>query len=177
MKEDGKMYQVGDYVVYGASGPCLVTEITRLHMPGCDRKRKYYVLHPVCSENSTIYSPVDNDKVFMRKVLSKEEAMTLLDAAADISMISVPSEKAREEQYKEILKNSNPQEYIGMIKTLFRKREVRQAQGRKFTSIDERYLQEAEKLLSNEMSISLGETIEKTDRILEQKLNLEAITA
>ncbi|MBR2189946.1 MAG: CarD family transcriptional regulator, partial [Eubacterium sp.] len=55
------VYPIGTYVVYGTHGPCRIHDITHLDMPGCDRKRKYYVLEPAGSSGSIIYSPVDSE--------------------------------------------------------------------------------------------------------------------
>jgi CarD family transcriptional regulator len=151
------MFSKGDYVVYGSNGPCLVTDVTRLSIHGCDNKRKYYVLKPVISEKSTIYSPVDNQKVIIRGVLTKEEAKKVLAEIDDIEMTEVRSEKYREEQYKEIIRNSNVREYIGMLKALASKRKARESNGRKFTTVDERYLREVEEILCSEFAIALGE--------------------
>ena len=91
------MFHKGDYIVYGITGPCLITDVTRLSMPGCDGKRKYYVLRPVNSAKSTIYSPVDNDKVTIRQIMTQEEAETLLSEIPGIQQIHVGNDKLRED--------------------------------------------------------------------------------
>ncbi len=149
------MYKKGDYVVYGSQGACLVTDVTRLSLPGCDRKRRYYVLQPVRNGKSTIYCPVDNDKVEIRTLLSKSEAERILEEIPRIEELHVENEKFREEQYKEVLKSSNIRQCIGMVKTLCWKRRMRQAQGKKFTAVDEKYLKETVDLLVSEMAIAL----------------------
>ncbi|MGN0361714.1 MAG: CarD family transcriptional regulator [Bilifractor sp.] len=163
------MYQKGDYVVYGTNGPCLVTDVTRLHMPGCDGKRKYYVLRPVNSDKSTIYSPVDNDKVSMRKVMDRQTAQSMVDQIPDIDVLVVSSEKFREEQYKEIIRNNDVCECISMIKMLLQRRKKRLEQGRKFTTVDEKYLREAESILCSEFSIALDQDQDTMDQILRSR--------
>ena len=160
------LFHKGDYIVYGISGPCLITDVTRLSMPGCDGKRKYYVLHPVNAAKSTIYSPVDNDKVTIRQIMTREEAEELLQEVPGIQQIQVENEKMREEQYKEIMKNSDLHACIGLIKTLYHKRQVRLDQGRKFTTVDERYLREAMDMLTSELAIALGQDTEEAVKTL-----------
>lgn len=167
-----KMYQKGDYVVYGSNGPCLVMDVTRLHMPGCDRKRKYYVLRPVNSDKSTIYSPVDNDKVAMREILDRQSAEAIIDEIPEIEFLEVESEKFREEQYKDIIRNNNVRDCISMIKTLFVKRKKRLEQGRKFTTVDEKYLREAEAIVCSEFSIALGKDADAVDQLLRNRFKL-----
>ena len=164
------MYQKGDYIVYGINGPCLVEDITRLSMPGSDRRRKYYVLRPVNSGKSTIYSPVDNEKVVIRNIVSRKEAEDLLSEIPGIPEVSVEDEKTREERYKEILKNSDLYQCVGLLKMLSRKREIRIQEGRKFTTVDERYLREIDLALSSELAIALEEDRETADKKLWSKL-------
>ncbi len=166
------MYHKGDYIVYGISGPCLITEVTRLSMPGCDGKRKYYVLRPVNSRKSTIYSPVDNEKVTIRQIMTREQAESLLQEVPKIQQITVENEKLREEQYKEIMKHSDLRDCIGLIKTLYHKRQTRLDQGRKFTTVDERYLREAMDILCSELALSLGMDNEEAQETLSTKLHI-----
>ena len=82
------------------------------------------------------------------------------------------SEKFREEQYKEIIRSNNVRDCISMIKTLFVKRKKRLEQGRKFTTVDEKYLREAEAILCSEFSIALNKDTDATDQILRSRFNL-----
>jgi len=160
------MYQKGEFVVYGTTGPCLVEDVTNLTIPGCDRKRKYYILHPVNTGKSTIYSPVDNVKVTMRYAIERTEAEALIDNLAEIKPLVVESEKFREEQFKDILKRCDLNECVAMIKLLFKKRRARLEQGRKFTTIDERYLRDAVDMVCSELALACGESREQmTERL------------
>ena len=68
------MYEVGDLIVYGRTGICEVTEITTLKMDGVPKDKLYYILRPVREKHGKVFTPVDNEKIVMRKVISKEEA-------------------------------------------------------------------------------------------------------
>ena len=68
------MYEVGDLIVYGRTGICEVTEITTLKMDGVPKDKLYYILRPVREKRGKVFTPVDNEKIVMRKVISKEEA-------------------------------------------------------------------------------------------------------
>mgnify|MGYP001039301498 FL=1 len=41
------MFEIGEYVVCGNKGVCLIQEITTLRMSGVVQNRKYYILKPV----------------------------------------------------------------------------------------------------------------------------------
>ena len=67
------MFQAGDLVVYGSTGVCRVEGITQPGTSGADRDRQFYLLKPL-QQDGVIYTPVDNAKVPMRPVISREEA-------------------------------------------------------------------------------------------------------
>lgn len=77
------MFQIGDKIVYGNTGVCTVEEITTVSMSGVDKNRLYYVLKPLY-QDGIIRTPVDNDKVFMRPVISRQEAEALVDMIPSI---------------------------------------------------------------------------------------------
>ena len=112
----------------------------------------------------------DNTKVLMRKILSREEAEKLLEDIPEIEQIWIPNEKLREEQYKEVMRTCDCRQWIGMMKTLYRKRLRRLAPGRKFTAVDERYLKEAEEHLYDELSLALGAGRQETEERIIRKL-------
>ena len=60
-----KMFEVGEYIVYGCKGVCQVEEITHIDIPGSNKDRLYYVLAPLEDRNGKIYAPTDNAKVAM----------------------------------------------------------------------------------------------------------------
>ena len=161
------MYPVGTYVVYGTNGPCRINEITYLDMPGCDSRRKYYVLQPAVSSGSTIYSPVDNPKVSMRPLIGREEAEQLLGGMDRIVPLAIEAEKYREEVYRTVMRRGDCQSVAGMVRTLAARREERLAQGKKFTSVDERYLAEAFGKLTCELALALGISQEQAQEQVE----------
>jgi CarD family transcriptional regulator len=72
------MYNVGDMIMYGGTGTCRVTEISMRRSAERELAQLYYVLTPLY-QNGRIYVPVDTTKVFMRPILSREEALRLID--------------------------------------------------------------------------------------------------
>ena len=70
------MFSVGDLIVYNETGVCRVEQIGPPAFNPRER-RDYYTLTPLYGAG-TIYVPVDSG-VFMRLVLSREEAEALID--------------------------------------------------------------------------------------------------
>ena len=72
-----KMYKVGDLILYGSTGVCRVDDITH-DVPGREgQDQLYYVLTPLY-QDFTIYVPTDTTKVFMRPIISRDEAEELI---------------------------------------------------------------------------------------------------
>ena len=53
------MYQIGDKIVYGGEGVCLVEAVGPLDIPGSSQERLYYTLAPLY-RSGRIYAPVDS---------------------------------------------------------------------------------------------------------------------
>ena len=77
------MYQVGDLIVYGHSGVCVVSEIKTIDAPWADKDQLYYALEPAHGDY-VVYAPVDSCKVFTRLAISKDEANRLIDTIPSI---------------------------------------------------------------------------------------------
>ena len=151
------MFKPGEYIHYGSSGLCRVEEITKLNVSGADKDRLYYRLSPLEGQGGVIYTPVDNQKVQMRRVLSTEEAKQLIDSIPDIQELWISEEKQREQNYKQALKSPDCRCWIQIIKTLYLRKQSRMAQGRKITATDEKYLKSAENRLYSELALALGQ--------------------
>ena len=72
------MFQKDDYVIYGNSGICRVEDVgVPENYPIVRAGRLYYTLVQVFG-SGTIYAPVDT-QVYMRNILTKQEAETLIE--------------------------------------------------------------------------------------------------
>ena len=70
------MYKVDDLVVYGKNGVCRINGIGKIAISDSDRL--YYTLVPVYKNEEVIYAPVENGKIVMRHIISREEAKALI---------------------------------------------------------------------------------------------------
>lgn len=161
------MFQINDYIIYGGNGVCKVIDIGIPPISGMDSKRQYYILQPVYNKTSTIYTPIDNDKVIMRKVLSKKEAKELIETIPDIDTLEdTGSAKFQENNYKNSMMKYDCHEWVKIIKTLYIKKKDREADGKKITSTDEKYLQIAKDSLFGELAIPLEMDREETEELV-----------
>lgn len=149
------MYQIDDYVVYGNYGLCRVKDISTLDMEGVSKDRQYYFLTPVSGNHGVVYTPVDNIKVVIRGIMTKDNAEALLKSIKNIDTMEILAEKAREEKYRECIKSCDGTEWMRLILTIRERMQERIGQGKKVTSLDERYLKLAEDYLYTELAVAL----------------------
>lgn len=150
------MFEKGELIICGGHGVCRVIDITDNPIDRKDRKRKYYLLEPVFEKTSTIYTPVDNEKIIMRRIMNKEEAEKLIAHIREIDVMWVQEEKRREQTYKDALRTYDSRSLMQIIKTLYQRKNMRINEGKKVLSSDEQYLRKAEELLYSEMSLALS---------------------
>lgn len=162
------MYSIGEYISYGNSGACEVIGTSEMSGQASDLpKRICYILQPVHDKSCRIMTPVDNTKVVMRNLITKEETQELL---ADIPQIEpLPSQSARQQElsYQKALHSGDCREWISLIKTLRGRIETRKEKGKKITATDDRYFRAVTEKLTEEFSIVLGMDAEKTKEMLE----------
>lgn len=150
------MFEKGSYVIYGGTGVCEVVDVTTMDIDGIPKDRLYYVLKPNEQKSGKIYTPVENQKAVLRRIISREEADALIDDIPNIEDVWVPNERQREERYKECIHSCQCRELVKIIKTLYMQRKRRSAQGKKATATDEKYMKIAEENLYSELAVSLG---------------------
>ena len=150
------VFVIGDYVVCGSKGVCVVENKTTLNLSGIDSAREYYILKPVYVSGSTFYMPVDTSGDSMRKVLSREQAKELIYGIKDIPLIDVTNDKLLEQEYRWCIKANCCEELIKVIKTIYLRKQKRLEAGRKVTAVDAKYFRMAEDTLYGELAVSLG---------------------
>ena len=149
------MFQAGDVIVCGTHGVCRVEKVGPLSSAVADRDRLYYTLKPLYERGSVVFTPVDNEKMVIRPVISREEALRLIDGIRDAEALGIEDERKREENYKTALKSCRAEELVKMIKTINARKRFRAARGKKATDADSRYVKLAEDYLYGELAISL----------------------
>ncbi len=154
------MFKIGEFVIHGNNGVCRVESVGPLANMGMV-DRQYYTLTPVYSGGGKIFSPVDNHKVIMRRILTKAEAEDLLARAKGLPDLQVHDEKKRELVYKEAFYTGQCEAMIRIMKTIYSREQQRNAQGKRATASDERYMHLAEDSLYGELAMSFGVTKEE----------------
>ncbi len=164
------MFETGEYVVYGHVGICEVKGVTTMQQEGVPADRLYYVLQPEKKSEGTIYTPVDNMRMGLRRMMTKAEAAELIEEIPSIEALDIKNDKQREECYKECLRSCDVIEMVRMIKSIYNRKIQRFKMGKKNTAVDERYMKMAEDSLYTELSILLDIPREKMVDYISDKI-------
>lgn len=165
------MFKKDELIMCGGHGVCRVVNVTGNPIDRLDKVRKYYVLEPVFEKGSTVYTPVDNDKVIMRKIMNKQEAEELVGRITSIETVWIQEEKSREQLYKEAIRTYDCHSLVQIIKTLHLRKQSRLQEGKKVLSSDEQYLRKAEELLYSEMSLALSIPKEEVETYIKEAVH------
>ncbi len=164
------MFAVGEYIIYGTNGICRVEQICPSPYDTAD-PRTYYLLIPLHNPmSSTIYTPVDNERVPMRSLMTEAQIDALISAMPEIEELSVPVEKQRRDIYRATIGSLRPEGYVSVIKTVHRRREELSAARKHFPVSDLEYGRLAKHLLYSECAHVLGLCEESMEEYIQQRL-------
>ncbi|MBQ9774149.1 MAG: CarD family transcriptional regulator [Clostridia bacterium] len=150
------MFQKDEYVFYESGGICRISDIQVAPLEGMPADREYYVMQSVHDRNGVMYIPVDNDKVFMRRLLRREEAEGLIERIPSVEVIDEPNSKLLRTKYLEAMHTHSPEEWVRVIKTVYA-RTTRTTNRIQRLSETERSLSEsAKRYLYTELALALG---------------------
>jgi len=165
------MFHPGDLVVYSTTGVCRIEAVTTPDMSGADRSKKYYQLKPL-QQDGVIYIPVDNPKVSIRPVISREEADALIDTIPTIQteVCRAPTLQALAQHYQAAVHSGDRLDLIRMMMSIYTKHQQAEAQKRRLGLVDERYMKQAERLLHGELAAALGISFEEVPAYIAHRL-------
>lgn len=163
------MFKIDDYIIYGGNGVCKVTDIGVLEISRFDSEREYYTLEPVY-ENGRIFAPIDNKKVVMRKILTRQEADELIRSIPHVEINWIDNMKDRDSEFKDIIHNYDCGGFIKIIKTLVERKKECRSDGKKLSVSDSNYLKKAQEYLCGELAISLNIPKDTVDNYIGNRL-------
>lgn len=147
------MFQVNDYIVYGLTGVCQITDIARDEISNNDTR--YYVLRPISNDNLVIKVPVGNRNVAMRPIVNENDILLLMANITETETVWVDDDRQRNSKFKAALKSGKNEELIQIIRALYLEREARALVGKKLSKTDEDIMNAAEKHLNEEFAVAL----------------------
>ena len=149
------MFKVNDYIMYGLTGVCQVVDITKESFID-NLQKEYYVLKYIYDNDTIIKIPTDNEKISMRKLLSKEDMSTLINSIPNSETIWIDNDRKRNEEFKSILKTGDIENLVKLIRSIYLDKEYKQSIGKKLYKVDDEIMQTAERLLNEEFATILN---------------------
>ena len=171
------MFNIGEKVIYAQMGVCEIMDIT---VPSfCERgaERRYYVLAPD-GHSGSIFVPVDAN-VYMRKLLSREEANQLIDMIPDVRTRTFDNAGVQElkQHYADAMQSHDCGELIELVMSIYAKNQARIKSNRKIGSIDENAMRRAEELLYGEFAAALDIPKESVPKYIAKRLRTQNASA
>ena len=147
-------FDIGEYVSYGINGMCNIEDIRPMQLSQSVEKMMYYILRPESNPKSTIFVPVNNQKLVskMRELMTKDEINAMLVRMKDRTLEWEKDVRFRTESFHEILNNGVNQDLILMIRCMHRKRQELVQLGKKLPARDSNTLKTAERLVEEEFA-------------------------
>lgn len=150
------MFKINDLVMYSNNGACRILEETEKDYFG--KTEKCFILEPVFGNKMKIFLPLSNPLLLskLRHLLTKKEIADILKNLPTEGEEFIPIDAERKKKYLEIISSCDQARIIGILKTLYQKREEQIALKKKVHICDEQLIREAEKVLFDEFSLVLG---------------------
>ena len=164
------MYQIGDKVVYGVHGVCMVVDQEERMI---DRKRQVYLaLEPVGQGGSRYFVPTHNAAAMakLRHMLTREELVEMIESEAVHTDGWIQDENQRKQTYRELISSGDRARLMQMVCTLYKHKAAQAAAGRKCHLCDDNFLRDAEKLLIREIAIVMEIDQEQAKQFVRSKL-------
>lgn len=162
---------IGDTVVYGTQGVCRISAIEENDLGG--QTVEYYVLKPVFDQNSTVYVPVNNQKLVskMRGVMNENEIYEMIRSMPEEKTIWIEDEGERKQAYQEIIDLGDRKKLVQLIKTLYEHQLEQQKHKRRLHISDETALKQAESLIFQEFAAVLSIKPEEVVPFISAQIN------
>ncbi len=168
------MFQVGDKVVYGIHGVCIVADQEERLV---DRKRlTYLALEPVGQEGARYLVPTHNAAAMakLQAMMTKEQLQVLMESEQVHTDGWIRDENLRKQIYRELIASGDRARLMQMVYTLYRHKAAQSAAGKKCHLCDENFLRDAEKLLISEAAMVLNVDQDAAKQYIRSKLKEDA---
>ncbi len=165
------MYSIGDLFIYGTSGACKIIEIKEEKFT--NEIKTYYILAPFNDLKSTIFVPIDNEKLVskMKKILNESELMELINSIPNLDNIWIENINLRREEYKKIINSNDRLKILSLLKTLYERKNELSKAGKNLSVYDERFLKQAQKIIHSEIAVVFNMDSNDVEPFIKKTIN------
>lgn len=170
------MYRENELVMYGTIGVC---RIFKIGIPDFRAEQAqdtplYYFLEPLY-QSGTIYAPVDSESIFIRPVISAEEAHAILGSIDEIEPDNYHSRSVQQmsQHYQRIIDTHSCKALLSLAKSIYRKGQEALQNNKHLGQIDKRFKKRAEDLLFGEFAVALDTDRERIEDFVYDQFDRE----
>ena len=160
------MFLKNEYVFYGAGGICKIVDIQIAPLDNMPADREYYILQSLHESNGLIYIPVDSENVFLRQILTENEAEALLKELDEIEAIEESNAKLLRSRYIEAMRLYQPKSWVCVLKTIQKRTQACASRSQRLSETERSFGVNAKLYLCTELSLSLGKTKAEIEEML-----------
>ena len=168
-------FEVGQYVVYGTNGICIVDSIEMMSFTSEMPKEMYYVLRQHRHSETCFFVPLKNEELVskLREPMRREDIEDMLMGLSDDDVKWVNDRRARGDYFKSILSEGVGGHLLNMIICIYEKKRELARQGKKLSVTDTTTLRSAEKLVEEEFAWALGMDPQDVPAFIRKRLHIQ----
>lgn len=164
------MFKIGQYIMYGHTGMCIIEDIKKGKLMS-ETESEYYVIKSIYKNNSSTFMvTVNNDKVPMRKIMTREEVDLLISKIPEIETKWIFDDRLRRKKQKELLQSGGTEGLVKLIKSVSIRKNETDKQNKKLSATDNDVFKSATKLLNEEIAFVLGMKVEEISQYINQQI-------
>lgn len=167
-------FDVGQYVVYGTNGICIVDSIELMSFTAGAPKEEYYVLRQYKNRATQFFVPLKNEELLskLREPMQREDIEDILIGFSD-DVEWVSDRRDRAEYFKSILHEGVSGRLLSMIICIYSKKRELARKGKKLSVTDTTTLKSAEKLVEEEFAWALGIEPGEVPAFIRKRLHIQ----
>ena len=150
------MFQKNEYVFYESGGICQISDIQKAPLDNMPSDRLYYVMQSLHDHSSVMYIPVDSDRIFLRKLLNREEATSLVEQIRRVEVIEESNGKLLRAKYIEAMRTHDPVEWVRVIKTVYKRMQNCTSRTQRLSETERSFAETAKRYLYTELALALN---------------------
>lgn len=141
---------------------------------GCGSE-PYFVLKPSfdygLNKGYLAYIPVSKSDNLLKKIVSREEALALIDAFISLEPYPEVSPRERKNFYAKVISSGNRTDILRVIKSLLKYKEDREKIHKPFSEFDKKLLQSLTSMIDNEFSLALSISPDEVSRFVSNRIS------
>jgi len=167
-------FEVGQYVVYGTNGICIVDSIELMSFAAGAPKEYYYVLRQHKNSSNQYFVPLNNEALLsrMREPMRREDIEDILMGLSDDDVKWIADRRDRGDYFRTILHEGVSGHLLNMITCIYEKKRELAKNGKKLSVTDQTTLKSAEKLVEEEFAWALEMDPQDVPAFIRRRLHI-----